>query len=329
MFFFRLKNIMKKGLLIAFTLVSSFLFAQQEEHYSMYMMNNYLLNPAEGGTEEYIDLKLGYRTQWVNLEGSPKSFFLSGHSPIHKRTSRFEEVKQLPFHGVGGVVISDRIGVYDRLTAKASYSYHLPVTTKLTVSFGAFVGIKQFKYDDSRAEYSRDGTKDNTFNSSLSTITPDISLGIWGYSKKYYFGVSSFQLLNNKINWNNPGEAAANPEGHLDRHYFVTAGYLIPIGTDYHLVPSFVIKAVSPVPVQFDLNAKFRYQDLAWLGISYRNKDAIVALAGITIKKKVDIAYAYDVNTSALNTYNKGSHEVLIGLRMPYHKHDPPPAQFW
>lgn len=300
--------------------------AQQEEHYSMYMMNNYLLNPAVGGTEEFIDLKLGYRTQWVNLDGSPQSFFLSGHSPLHKRTSRFEEVKQMPFHGVGGVVISDQIGVYNRFTAKASYTYHLPVTTSLTLSFGAFLGIKQFKYDNSKAEYSYNGTQDQTFNTSLNTIMPDASLGIWGYSKKYYFGISSFQILNNEISW---GSEVPDETGQLSRHYFVTAGYLIPIGVNYSLVPSFVMRAVSPAPVQFDFNAKLRYQDLAWLGFSYRNKDAVVVLAGVTIKKLVDIGYAYDINTSELNNYNKGTHEILVGLRMPYHEHNPPPAQFW
>ncbi|MCP4522234.1 MAG: type IX secretion system membrane protein PorP/SprF, partial [Cytophagales bacterium] len=42
-----------------------------------------------------------------------------------------------------------------------------------------------------------------------------------------------------------------------------------------------------------------------------------------------DIAYSYDFNYSDLNNYNAGSHEVLVGLRLPNHEHKPPPSQFW
>lgn len=94
-------------------------------------------------------------------------------------------------------------------------------------------------------------------------------------------------------------------------------------------MPSFVVKGVTPAPIQFDINSKLRYKDFAWVGVSYRNRDAVIALAGVTIKSKLDISYAYDINTSPLSQFNSGSHEILIGLRIPNHEHEPPPAQFW
>jgi hypothetical protein len=35
--------------------------AQQLAQYSQYMNNNYILNPAVAGTEDFIDLKFSYR----------------------------------------------------------------------------------------------------------------------------------------------------------------------------------------------------------------------------------------------------------------------------
>ena len=86
---------------------------------------------------------------------------------------------------------------------------------------------------------------------------------------------------------------------------------------------------VTPAPISIDLNAKFRYQDQAWIGLSYRNQDAVIGMVGVTLKKLIDVAYAFDFNMSDLKAYNSGTHEILIGLRLPNHQHTPPPSQFW
>ena len=63
--------------------------------------------------------------------------------------------------------------------------------------------------------------------------------------------------------------------------------------------------------------------------MSYRNQDAFVGMVGVTYKKLVDLAYSYDFGLSDLSTGHSGSHEILVGLRLPNHEHEPPPAQFW
>lgn len=315
-------------------LISSFfalsVVAQQQEHYSMYMMNNYLVNPAEGGTEEFVDLKLGYRTQWVGLEGAPRTFYISGHTPLGKRESTIEGLKQMPFHGVGGAVISDAIGPHSILTAKASYAYHLPVSNDLVLSLGAFGGIKQYRTN--QAELSpEDGAtfdSDPSLSNIQTTIVPDMSLGIWGYSKNYYFGVATFQILNNKVQTVQDVEGATE-EGALSMHHWVTGGYLFKIDSIWNLVPSVVVKYANPAPITFDINFKINYDDKYWAGVSYRNQDAVIGMVGATFKKLVDVGYSYDFTTSDINTVSSGSHEIFVGLRLPNHVHKPAPAQFW
>lgn len=333
----------RKILISLFIVIVSASFAQQQAQYSMYMMNNFLVNPAAGGTEEFVDLKIGYRTQWVGIDnnalagnrnGSPKTIFLSGHSPLGKKTSRFDDVKPLAHHGVGGVVAKDVVGLWDVLNVKGSYSYHLPVSRELMVSFGAFVGIKQYKYDGASAEYAPEytGETDPLFSGSQTKLLPDASFGIWAYTKDYYVGVSSFQLFGNKMNLMNSGSldtTNVGAQGSLARHYWLTAGYKIGLSEQYFLVPSFVVKYASPAVPQVDINAKFKYEDKAWLGVSYRNMDAVVGMLGVTYKKRIDLAYAYDLGLSKLNQGHSGSHEILVGLRLPHHEQEPPPAQFW
>ena len=313
--------------------------AQQEAQYSQYMQNNFIVNPAEGGTEEFIDLKMSYRTQWVGLEGAPKTFYVSGHSPVNKHTSRFDDVKQLPFHGVGGYISSDQIGPQTITSFYGSYAYHLPVSAHndFVISFGMFIGAKQYTLDRDKIQFYSDienskfgtNTTDNALVSSQSKFMPDATAGIWGYSNHYYFGISTFQLFGNKVDFYD-GEGQQE-EGNLARHYVATAGYKFDLDADTNwvLVPSFVVKGVIGAPIQFDINTKLRFKDKYWLGVSYRHKDAIAAMAGITAKDLLDISYSYDFNTSNLNGFNTGTHEIMVGLRFPYHEHNVAPSQFW
>lgn len=300
--------------------------AQQQWQYSQYMNNNFLLNPAEGGTEKFTDIKLGYRTQWVGLAGSPRSTFLSAHHPINKNKEDIEGIRPLPHHGVGGYITRDITGPITQSAMYGSYSYHLPVSEKTTVSLGAFVGMKEFQLNSSALKF-EDAQNELAANNVQTNYLPDASLGVWVYSARYYVGISMFQLFGNELKISDVKEEGAAKSA-LARHSFLTAGYKINLNENFFLVPSFVLKYAAPAPMQFDLNAKLRYKDQYWTGVSYRNRDAIVLLAGITLDQKWDIGYSYDYNTSALNAFNSGSHEILIGYRIN-HTHNAPPAQFW
>ncbi|HEX4850124.1 MAG TPA: type IX secretion system membrane protein PorP/SprF, partial [Puia sp.] len=44
--------------------------AQQQPYYTQYILNNFILNPALAGIENYWDCKVSYRNQWVGLNGA-------------------------------------------------------------------------------------------------------------------------------------------------------------------------------------------------------------------------------------------------------------------
>lgn len=318
-------NSFKISLLSLLLVVAFSGFGQQQWQYSQYMNNNFLLNPAEGGTEEFTDIKVGGRLQWVGLSGAPTSMFVSAHHPLNKnREDAPADVKPMSHHGVGGYISNDQTGPTSRLSAYGSYSYHLPVTRKLTVSFGAFLGVKQYSLDAAYLDWETDAP-DAAVQGANTDYVPDASFGIWAYHENWYFGASSFQLFQNKLDVGtvNSGEVAS-----LSMHHFITAGYKIPVSEKVFVVPSVVAKGVKGAPMQFDVNAKVRYEDKFWGGLSYRNKDAIVFLIGATLKNQFDVGYSYDLNISNLNNFNGGSHEILLGYRW-HHTDDIVPAQFW
>lgn len=310
--------------------------AQQEAQFSQYMQNYFLVNPAEGGTEEFIDLRLGSRTQWTGLEGAPRTIFVSGHAPIGKKTSRFDDVKQMPFHGVGGYVMKDETGPSSRTSLYASYAYHLPVSANndLVLSFGMNAGLKQYQLDENEISFyseEYEGVEDQAIIGVQNKLMPDVTAGIWAYSKNYFMGISAFQLLRNKVSfYTTENGGSSTVTDNLDMHFFFTGGYKFHLkDSTWMLIPSFVVKQVSPAPVAMDFNCKLRYKSLAWIGGSYRHNDSFIGMIGITAKKILEVSYSFDFTTSNLAGFNNGTHEVIVGLNLPYHEHNPKPSQFW
>ena len=91
-----------------------------------------------------------------------------------------------------------------------------------------------------------------------------------------------------------------------------------------------MVKFVHPAPVQFDINMRLMYENIAWVGISYRNKDAINLVLEYVWDDTIEIGYAFDYTLSELGQYNNGSHEIIIGVRWGNPKRETIcPAKFW
>lgn len=290
--------------------------AQQQAQYSQYMNNNYILNPGATGVEDYIDVKLSHRTQWTGLDGAPKTYYASISSSLGKWRStpkRTIRDRRRPFHAVGGLVYNDVTGPTSRTGAYASYAYNLVLTPDLRMALGVSAGMQQFAVDGQQLHFFDPTTR----AASAASRVFDGSVGLWVYSSHFYVGVSGAQLLGNKLNFSygpNLLDAGA-PGNSLKRHYFATAGVRVPLSDDWSLVPSVLVKSVNPAPLSLDLNAKLKYQDLLWVGVSWRAFDSAVAMVGLSYEQYT-LGYSYDAGLSELAGYHGGSHEVLVGLRI-------------
>ena len=290
--------------------------AQQQAQYSQYMNNNYILNPGATGVEDYIDVKFSYRTQWTGLEGAPKTYYASASSSLGKwrsTTKRTIHDRRRPFHAVGGLVYNDVTGPTSRTGVYASYAYNLVLTPNLRMALGVSAGMQQFAVDGQQLHFFDPTTR----AASAASRVFDGSVGLWLYSSDFYVGVSGAQLLGNKLDFSyGPNQLDAGAPGNtLKRHYFATAGVRVPLSEDWSLVPSVLVKSVSPAPLSLDLNAKLKYQDLLWIGASWRATDAVVGMVGVNYEQ-FTLGYSYDAGLSELAGYHGGSHEVLLGLRL-------------
>jgi type IX secretion system PorP/SprF family membrane protein len=319
---------MKKYYLTLILVVCSGLvsLAQQQPQYTQYMVNPFLYNPAVSGTEDYTDIRAGYRKQWAGFNGSPSTAYLSAHTNIGKHlvTNNRSRNKKNGFHGIGGIVTRDAIGPTTTTTVSMAYSYHLKLTKKIFASLGASGGFNQFTLDGSKLTPA--DANDGLINGMTKTGLGDITVGAWVYSDKFFAGASLAQVAPS-IQFSQTSNSLDNYT--LTHHYFIMAGYRIPLGYDFTFIPSFCIKGASPAPMSFDINAKVRYKDFLWAGVSYRNRDAVSAMVGVLINNMFDISYSYDYITSDINKYTGGSHEIVIGYRLRPQGRVICPSNFW
>lgn len=303
--------------------------AQQLPQHTQYVQNNFLLNPAVAGIENYIDLRAGYRTQWVGLEGAPTSFYTSLHSSINKNDRNTQRLSMRnaaagsgsganknnrfyikPHHGVGATLQMDKAGLLKIFSLNLSYAYHLPLTSSLNVSAGVVAGVKQYRLNKNALDLV---TPNDPFASGDfgDMNKADLGVGLWLYSNSFFVGMSGLQLLRSESNSNGGG-----PEAALQKHYYATTGVRIKASDEVTLSPSVMVKMAEDGQTMFDGNTKLTYSDRFWVGVSYRHHDAFAGAVGVYVNHMLDISYSYDITTSNLHTASANTHEVVIGLKL-------------
>ena len=78
----------KLSMILCATIFFSNADAQQQPQYTQYLINNYILNPALTGIENYTDVKISHRHQWIGLQDAPVTTYLTLHAPLGKKDDR-------------------------------------------------------------------------------------------------------------------------------------------------------------------------------------------------------------------------------------------------
>lgn len=297
--------IIKKGLvLVVFaTLFNLKVKAQQDPQYTQYMYNTMSVNPAYAGQRERLSINSLYRTQWVGIDGAPKTLSFSAHTPIEgKREDRV---------GLGLSVVSDQLGPAKETYVDANFSYTIPVSYSgnIGLSFGIKGGFHLLDTDWSRGIYQN---PDNAFNENLSLFSPTVGAGLYLHSEDWYFGVSVPNLINTK-HYDDFQESLSVEK----KHYFIMGGYVFDLSDRTKFKPAFLVKAVSGSPAIADISANFLFYDKLTLGAAWRWDDSVSGLAGFQISRDLFIGYSFDYTTTNLNNYNSGTHEVMLRFEIP------------
>src|SRR5690606_2818 len=125
--------------------------AQQDPHYTQYMYNMSVINPAYAGSKESLSGGLLYRKQWVEIEDAPTTATFFAHMPAGKNV------------GLGLSVISDRIGPVEENNIYGDFSYTLNLGGEHRLALGIKAGLTLHKIDFARTYPTLPDVNDGVF----------------------------------------------------------------------------------------------------------------------------------------------------------------------
>ncbi len=293
-------KILKIATVIAAITMGGQTMAQQTPMYSQYMFNMMNINPAYTGSRETPNATVLFRNQWVSFPGAPTSGSVTYDNGVGERN-----------HAFGGQMYHDKIGIESTTGLQGFYSYMAPFENAV-LSMGMSFGVLNYNVDYHKTNPYDLG--DPSLQNGVNRFLPTAGAGALLSGRRWYVGLSAPALLKTKVT--TTGQNAFEGAG-AEGHYFLSAGYVIPVSENVVLKPSTLLKAAAGVPVQMDINMNVWIHDLFGIGASYRTQDALVGMIELKIKEKFRFGYAYDHNLSKLVYYNGGTHELMLRYDLP------------
>jgi type IX secretion system PorP/SprF family membrane protein len=285
---------MRTKILLILLLFTAFTgFGQQDAQYTQYMYNTININPAYAGSRGAMSIFAMHRTQWVGLDGAPVTNVASINTPLNNNNL-----------GLGISFINDRIGPTNENTISADFSYTIPMSETLKLSFGIKATANLFNLDISKLNPSQ---PDPSIQNIDNEFSPNIGAGLYLHSDKGYVGISIPNFI--ESNRYDDNEVAIFKE---KINYYLIGGYVFDLNNTVKFKPAVLTKMVIGAPLQVDVSGNFMFSEKFVVGVAYRWSAALSAMVGFQVSDGMYIGYGYDRETTRLNNYNSGSHEIFL-----------------
>ena len=279
--------------------------AQQDPHYTQYMYNMNIINPAYAGSKQTLSFGILYRNQWINVDGAPKTFSLSGSSPVGKNV------------GVGLSVIADEIGPVKEQNVYGDFSYTLNLGGEHKLAFGLKAGatFQNIGLYSQIAPTLPIPAGDDAFAEDTNNTYLNIGTGLFYYTDKYYVAFSMPNIIKSThLDFN------GRKYGSETQHFFLTGGYVFDLSPTVKFKPFTMIKTAINAPLSADISTNFLFNDKFEIGASYRLDDSVSGLVNYAITPSLRIGYAYDRVISDIRYTSQSSHEIIILFDLNFSK---------
>lgn len=305
----------KSARILAIALLTSVFAFGQDPHFSQFYANSVYLNPAFAGVDQCPKLTMNYRNQYPTI-GAYETF-----------SGTYDQYVKSLHGGIGIMVMRDEAaqGALTLTEASLVYSYHLSVSRKFQLLAGFQATFRQRGLDFSALTFPDQIDQFFGFVRPTNELPPnqptsqnvDISVGMLGYGKGYYFGAVAHHLTQ-------PNEAFYT-DSKLPLKLTIHGGASIPIGhkrlhnsTQSYLIPNVVYQRqgnVGQITAGVSFNRAFITGGLAYRN-SETNPDAIVAILGFTPPNwPFKVGYSYDFTVSNFGGASNGAHEISLSYR--------------
>ncbi|PWL29402.1 MAG: hypothetical protein DCO96_06460 [Fluviicola sp. XM-24bin1] len=281
----------------------------QDPQFTQFYANPIYLNPAFAGSHGCPRIAMNYRNEWPSLTGNYVTYSAS-YDQYFKNISGGFGVLAMHDQQGQGTIFTSMLG--------AVYSYHLDVSRKFKMMFGARAAMFNKYLDWSKLTFGdmidpRRGFIYQTGDVQRggSRYFFDASAGMVGYNKHFFFGFAAHHL-------NRPDESMIIGSSRLPIRMTGHMGAKIPLGSksQYENITSIMPNVIYQYQNGFQelMFGTYVQYGAFTAGAWFRNRDAFILTIGVDTGK-FRLGYSYDVTVSRLNNgVSGGSHEISLGL---------------
>ncbi len=297
--------------------ISSPLFAQQTPLFTQYRENFSIINPAALSanyllSEQNLDFGASLRTQWTNLDDSPRTQTIKGNYIFENRGVSISS---------GGFLINDQTGptsftgLYGKIGGVLSDDPYWG-----GIAMGISIGVQQFRIDASELVLREQG--DFLGQQDQSKIAPDVGFGFYYYKRfekgwfrddLVYAGLSVPQILGLNIAFDEEG---SNFDIRRTQHINLVAGYYKILENGKFIEPSVWLRYVADAPVSVDFNFRYQVNNSIYFGLGGSLARTLHFETGFVIGQQLRIGYGFDFPFNTVGPIGRSTHEINLNFAL-------------
>lgn len=269
----------------------------QSPSLSHYPLSPSFFNPAYIGKKSNAEVILNHKQQWIGINNAPSVSTFQLSSPIVYPIS------------IGVSARRFQIGAINTNTLNALFSYHVPFGINTGLTFGLAGGIKTMGINKN-SSYNPSDPAVSAFADK--PIHPDLKFGLSYHFKQLNFGVSFTEMINSNV-YDSP--LAENTDIKFYENYIVNLDYKFKFSSSKLSLQPFLLYTTNVIRGSFfEAGSLINYQDLVYLGGSFRQDYGVSILAGFEAER-FSLGYAYELASNLVNSLGQGSHELQLSFR--------------
>ena len=290
---------MRKILLIAFiSCLTDIVLSQNLPAFRQFNLNPFLFNPAFNAIDNYTEVSLIHRQQWVNIEDAPVASGIAAQLAFYSRAS------------MGLSIVTQESVALRNTLAKTIFAYRIPVAKDQTLSFGLTLGVGYNDLDLEGADYSNDPA---ILNASDNKAYADASFGLVYTFKGLKFGFALPRLFGQS--YISPQKLADNELSQLLNQLY-SLSYKFEVSPDLiYIEPYFFYRLARDNQNSWEAATLIYLKERIWTGASYHNTQGVAFFLGMAINK-FRFGYSYELPPTAGEFTSTSSHELQLNLRI-------------
>jgi len=274
--------------------------AQLNPFQQMYFQNPYQYNPAMAGLDKGLNLNLGYRQQWSNFPGAPKTTLFTADLQAADKV------------GIGLNVNDDQEGLIRQTRIMGSYAYHLPLNDRNEkFSFGLSLGVNDARVDYNKVNGDLTDEQIAQYNQLKAYVDGDLGAAYTGERLTISSALPNLKTIFFK---------ESDQRFDADRLLFITM-----VNYKFDIITSDNSMTLTPLAAYRKVKG---YKDIVDAGFNFAMNNNGIYLQGVyhtsqsmavgmgLDQQVYSFFFNYDFETGALSNYTNGSFELGLKLHL-------------